>query len=222
MGVGHLAAGLGLSSADRRTNAGWFVLGALLADILLGIFVLSGLEEVHISPSFARRHYFEFTFPYSHGLLATIVWAILAAGLARAFAAWKTALLMAGAVASHFVLDWMVHVPELPLAGEESRKFGLGLWDAPATAIAVEAAVVAAGLALYARAARRARWPMVGYVAVLTPVAIARQWLMTSAPPIPVLAWNWIIGSILLSAIAYGIDRLRMGRSPAVPVDPSR
>lgn len=198
-----------MSSAGRRTNAGWFVLCAFFADVLLGIFVLSGLEEVHVSPGFTLRHYFEFTFPYSHGLVATAIWAILAGGVTRAFASTRTALLVACAVGSHFILDWIVHVPELPLAGEDSRKFGLGLWDSPAAAIGVEAAVVAAGLFLYARAAGAARWPMVGYVGALTPLMIGGQWLMTSAPPIRVLAWNWIAGSILLSAIACAIDRLR-------------
>jgi hypothetical protein len=112
-------------------------------------------------------------------------------------------------VASHFILDWIVHVPELPLAGEDSRKFGLALWDAPAQAIAVELVVVAAGLLFYSRTARAARWPMVAYVAVLTPLMIGGQWLATNAPPIRVLAWSWIGGGILLSAVAYAIDRLR-------------
>jgi hypothetical protein len=209
MGAGHLAVGLGLSSADRHMNAGWFVLCAFLADVLLGIFVLLGLEEVHIPPSYEFRHYLEFTFPYSHGLLATGVWAVVAAGIARAFAPTKTALLIAGAVVSHFILDWIVHVPELPVAGEDSHKFGLAMWNAPAQAIAVEAAVVAAGLFLYARTARAARWPMVAYVAALTPLMIGGQWLATNAPPVRVLAWIWIGGGILLSAVAYAIDRLR-------------
>jgi hypothetical protein len=210
MGVGHLAAGLGLSRADRRTNAGWYVLCAFAADLLLGIFVLLGLEEVHIPPSFEFRHYFEFTFPYSHGLLATGLWALAGAAIAWIFAAKRTALLVACAIASHYVLDWIVHVPELPLAGEDSRKFGLGLWDRPAAAIAVEIAVTAAGLALYAGGAGRARRPMIVYVAGAAALVIPGQWLMTQAPPARILAWSWIGGALLFSAIAFAIDRLRV------------
>jgi hypothetical protein len=36
---------------------------------------------------------------------------------------------MGAAVLSHWVLDLMVHVPELPLGGETAAKVGLGLWN---------------------------------------------------------------------------------------------
>ena len=36
--------------------------------------------------------------------------------------------IMAAMVVSHFLLDGLVHVAGLPLAGEDSPKFGLGLW----------------------------------------------------------------------------------------------
>jgi hypothetical protein len=210
MGVGHLAAGLGLSRADRRTNAGWYVLCALAADLLLGVFVLLGLEEVHIPPSFEFRHYVEFTFPYSHGLLATGAWALAGAVIAWIVAGRRTSALVACAIASHFVLDWVTHVPELPLAGEDSRKFGLGLWDKPWAAITVEIAATAAAVAAYASGAGRARKPMITYVTALAAFLIPAQWLMTQAPPPPILAWNWIGGTVLISAIAWVIDRLRL------------
>lgn len=213
MGVGHLAAGLGFSRADRRTNAGWYVLCAYAADLLLGVFVLLGLEEVHIPPSFEFRHYLEFTFPYSHGVLATALWALAGAAIAWMFASKKTAVVVACAIASHFVLDWIVHVPELPLVGEDSRKFGLGLWDKPGAAITVEIAMTAAGLALYARGAGRARAPMIICVLTFAAVLISGQWLMTEAPPARILAWNWIGGALLISGISFAIDRLRVQRA---------
>jgi len=42
MGIGHVAAGLGLSSAGRRANAGLLIFAALLSDFLPGWFVLAG------------------------------------------------------------------------------------------------------------------------------------------------------------------------------------
>ena len=41
---------------------------------------------------------------------------------------WQAAALVGAAVASHWLLDLIVHVPDLPLAGNDSPKLGLGLW----------------------------------------------------------------------------------------------
>ena len=55
---GHYAAGLMLGRLEPRLNPGVLFFCAILADILLGVFVLLGIEEVHIPPSrVATRHY---------------------------------------------------------------------------------------------------------------------------------------------------------------------
>lgn len=77
MFAGHLAAGLVLKKMERRLNLGWLFFAALFHDFLLGILVLSGLEQIHIPTDFAQTHYLTFTFPYSHGLVASIIWSAL-------------------------------------------------------------------------------------------------------------------------------------------------
>jgi hypothetical protein len=54
------------------------------------------------------------------------------------------------AVLSHWLLDFLVHLPDLDLVNE-SYKVGLGLWRYPAIETGVEFALVIAGLALYFR-----------------------------------------------------------------------
>ena len=46
MFVGHLGVGLALSSRSRRFRLGTLLGAALLLDVLLGIFVLAGMEQV--------------------------------------------------------------------------------------------------------------------------------------------------------------------------------
>ncbi|HSP20090.1 MAG TPA: hypothetical protein VLQ79_11280, partial [Myxococcaceae bacterium] len=75
MFVGHLGVGLALSAGSRRFRLGTLLGAALLLDVLLGVFVLAGWERVIVPPDFAATHYLEFEFPYSHGLVATLVWA---------------------------------------------------------------------------------------------------------------------------------------------------
>ena len=75
MGIGHVAVGLGLKSADRRLNVGFLIFAALFADFLLGWFTLAGWESYEIPPDYATKHYLLFTFPWSHGLLPDLGWA---------------------------------------------------------------------------------------------------------------------------------------------------
>ena len=53
------------------------------------------------------------------------------------------ALTLAAAVISHFVLDWLVHIPELPVAGRDSKMLGFGLWRQLPLAWTVETALAA-------------------------------------------------------------------------------
>jgi hypothetical protein len=51
------------------------------------------------------------------------------------------------AVFSHWVLDFVVHRPDLPLY-DDTAKVGLGLWNFPAIAFGLEALLLAGGIAL--------------------------------------------------------------------------
>ena len=79
MGIGHIALGLACKRAEPRVNVGVFVFAALLADFLLGLFAFAGMETAHVPDDYAHLHYLTFTFPYSHGLAALLVWSALAA-----------------------------------------------------------------------------------------------------------------------------------------------
>ena len=116
MGIGHVAVGLGLKAADRRLNAGILIFGAFLADFLLGWFVLAGWESYQYPPDFASRHYMLFTFPWSHGLVPDLVWAVALGSLVWVFRREPRAAILVGiAVVSHFVLDGVVHLKGLPM-----------------------------------------------------------------------------------------------------------
>ncbi len=191
MFAGHIGAALAIGRFERRVNVGAFVIAALLLDLLLWIFVLLGLESVTISADFAATHHLEFIFPYSHGFLMSIAWSVLAAAAAVPWypplkeARFRAAMLIAAAVFSHWVLDALVHVPELPLAGEGSLKVGLGLWRAMAVALVVESLFVAIGLFLFLQGSSllpaRKIWLALLAILVLSFTVVG----MTTAPPPP-------------------------------------
>src|SRR5262249_39533586 len=91
--------------------------------------------------------------PYTHSLVAAIVWSVAVAALVRFFprmSAWPAAIWVGVAVLSHWVLDYLVHRPDLPLY-DNTMKIGLGLWNYPAVALSLEAVLLFAGMILYLR-----------------------------------------------------------------------
>ena len=214
MGIGHAAVALGASRAAPRLNVGLLVFAAFLADFLLGIFAAFGLEQAHVPPDFASRHYLTFTFPYSHGLVALVLWGVVLGVLfsladtenrARAF--WIVAAL----VLSHFLLDALVHVPELPLLGPNSLKVGMGLWNHMPVELTLETLIALAGVALYwglKGTTRVARWGMAAFVLLVTGLTWTQISMVTPPKPSQLIS-SWLIGPLLFSAIPYALDRSR-------------
>lgn len=191
MFAGHLGAALVLGRAGRRVNAGVLVTAALLLDILLWLFILLGWESVTIPADFAATHQPQFAFPYSHGLLAALLWSALVGALALALYSHlgadrvRAALLVAAAVFSHWLLDALVHRPELPLVGSGSTSVGLSLWNQLPVALGLEAAIVVAGLWLFLKGSALARGRRIGLAALVLLTLVFTLIGMTAAPPPP-------------------------------------
>jgi len=218
MFAGHLAAGLVLKKMERRLNLGWLFFAALFHDFLLGILVLVGLEQVHIPANFAQTHYLTFTFPYSHGLAASIIWSILAFGLTYALLSkWSAAarkqasFAISLAVFSHFILDWMVHIPEIPLLVNNSLKIGLGLWDNPLLALSLETALVAIGFVFYLvivkPKTKLAKYGLAGLLLLITTLTVTGMLFAETPPPPTAAAMSWIFQPFLICGLAYWFDK---------------
>ena len=230
MFVGHLGVGLALSSRSPRFRLGPLLGGALFLDVLLGAFVLAGMEQVIVPPDFRSGHYLEFVFPYSHGLASTVAWAGLAAVLAGAGvlgvgrgrqAAW----VMAAGVASHFLCDAVVHVRGLPLLGDLSPHVGLGLWRVMGVALGLELLLLGGGAWLFLRS--RPGLPLVrrrvllGVLVALAVVQTVGQLTAADAPPPEALALTWLGQTGVLVLLGLWADRglgsERVGAAVAAP-----
>ena len=217
MFAGHIGAAIAIGRAERRVNVGAFVIAALLLDILLWLFVLFGWESVAIPADFANTHQPEFVFPYSHSLLAGVVWSLLAGAVVLPWLwglnkiRWRAAALTAGAVFSHWLLDALVHIPELPVTGTGSRMMGLGLWQSMSVALLVEALIVVAGLWLFLPGTRLSRARKVS-LTVLALIILAFTMVgMTIAPAPPsgtAMAASSLVTIIVVCALACWIGRL--------------
>jgi hypothetical protein len=193
-------------------------LAAAFLDVIWPVLVLLGIERFRIVPGFTANNPFDFVYyPWSHSLLMTLVWALLAAlgyfGLSRdrAGALWVGIL-----VASHWVLDFVSHRPDMPLYPGGGEKLGLGLWRSITATFAVEGLMFAVGIAVYVQATKSrdrigtiAWWAMVG---VLLALYVPGPW--SSPPPSEnAVAILGIIALAIFGPLAYWIDRHRASAS---------
>jgi len=125
-----------------------------LVDIVWAVLVLLGIEKVRIVPGITATNPFDLYYmPFTHSLPGAIFWSVGAAVVYRAVAPaqkWTAAAIVGGAVFSHWILDLIVHRPDLALY-DDAYKVGFGLWNYPAIAFVLEIALLFGGIALYLR-----------------------------------------------------------------------
>ena len=152
------------------------------------------------------------------GLFAAFLWAIVAAAVYYSCPTRDTSrhghatIIVAVAAASHWFLDVIVHRPDLPLAGNESTKVGLSLWDSLPGTIGAELLVLVVGLALYLTISVKRHRPRRGRVALLTVILLGLA-AANFFGPIPenmtVVAVGALVLLLSLTGLAAWVDRRR-------------
>lgn len=150
MFIGHNAVALAAKRVAPKTSLGVLTAAVMFLDLLWPLFLLAGIEHVRIQPGITRMAPLNFThYPWSHSLAMSVAWGILFGGVYWAVTRYgRGAIVVALCVVSHWVLDFVVHRPDLPL-WPGSAKYGLGLWNAPIAAIGIESAMFALSILIY-------------------------------------------------------------------------
>jgi len=153
--IGHFAVALGAKRATPRTSLGTLFLAVQFADLLWPILLLLGLEKVRIAPGDTRFTPLDFvSYPYSHSLLAQLLWGLLLGLIYFALRRDTRAAIVVGlCVPSHWMLDFIVHRPDLPIVPGGPR-YGLGLWNSVPATLTLEIALYVLGIAIYLRTTR--------------------------------------------------------------------
>ena len=213
MVVGHYAGAFVARGLDRRLPLGAAFLAVQLVDIGWDVAIATGVEHAAIVPGLASNPLDLYDMPYTHGLVATLVWALAAFAIVKGLGLFggstRVAAVVAFAVASHWALDALVHRADLPLFDNASPKLGFGLWSYPVAALAVELGVLAAAAAWYvARSGwtRRRVTRIGGLLGALAAIQIA-----TVVGPLPptmtALALALLAAYLAFAAAAHVVDR---------------
>lgn len=218
MFLGHYGAAYALKRVEPRVSLGTLFLSVALVDTMWGVFLLTGWERARVFPGLTPVTPLEFiSYPLTHSLVSAFAWALLAAATVYSWPTrdtsrhhWLKALVAGIAVASHWFLDFIVHLPDLPLLGNDSSKVGLGLWRSLPATLGVELLVFVTGFVLYFRWRRAKGRARMGRVAFLAALLVALYATSLFGPPpssMTVVAVVAIIGTLVLAALAAWSDR---------------
>jgi hypothetical protein len=216
MFIGHYAVALGAKKAAPTVKLGTLFLAAQFLDLLWPIFLLLGLEHARIDPGNTAFTPFDFyDYPFSHSLLTTIGWSLLVGGIYFLIRRrWQGSLVVCCAVFSHWLLDFISHRPDLPIAPGLQTVVGLGLWNSIIGTILIESALFFTGIYFYVRITKATDWigkyAFWGLIAMLSLSYIAN----ILAPPPSNMHAVAIAGLSQWIFIywAYWIDRHRQNR----------
>lgn len=198
MFVGHYSAALAAAAHPRAPKLGTLFVAAQLIDFGFFGLLLTGAERMRLVPGFTAMNPMDlYHMPWTHSLLGSLAWA---AAFGAIVLLWRksrpAATIAAAVVVSHWLLDLLVHAPDLTLWGSPP-KLGLGLWNRPLVEMPLEIGLLLGGAWLYARATRGAPWPL----AVLLVALLALQAFNWFGPP----PANVDLAFSLLAFAGYGI-----------------
>ena len=214
MFIGHFGVGFGAKRLAPAVSLGTLFLAAQFADLLWPALLLMGVEEVRVDPGITVVTPLDFVrYPYSHSLVAMVAWGAVFGIVYRLARRSRPAvgMLLAALVVSHWVLDLVMHRPDLPLTVGGRERYGLGLWNSLPGTLAVELALFLAGVFLYVRStAPRDRTGTIA-LAGLVLFLLAVYFMNFFGPPPPSsAAVAWVTQSMwLLVAWGYWVDRHR-------------
>jgi LexA-binding, inner membrane-associated putative hydrolase len=214
MVIGHFGFGLGAKKFAPKISLGTLFIAVQFADLLWPVLLLLNVEHVSLQRGNTKFPLDFSDYPITHSLAMAILW-----GACFGLIYWavkkdiRSAVVLGICVLSHWVLDLVVHIPDLPLyPGESSPKVGLGVWNWPWITALVEGTLFIIGLILYLRTTHAKNksgvWGLWLLVILLVVAHVAG--IFSPLPPSAhAIGWaaqyQWIF--ILL---AYWVDRNRV------------
>ena len=215
MFVGHYGPSFAIK-AIRPSIPLWLLFIAVqLVDVAWAVLVLLGVEKVRIVPGITASNPFDLYYmPYTHSLVAAVLWALATVVLCKPWPGvrkWPTAAAVGAAVFSHWMLDFLVHRPDLSLY-DDTMKVGLGIWNYPVIALSLEALLLFGGMVMYLRRTKannvvgRFGPPVFGIL-----MLAIQSYIFFGPPPASpgAAAITALVSYALFAAVAEWLDRQR-------------
>jgi hypothetical protein len=216
MFIGHFAVALGVKKTAPEIKLGTLFFAAQFLDLLWPLLIIAGIEHVRIHPNvlpFLRIDLYDY--PLSHSLFTSLIWSVLVGGVYYLVRKNKRNAFIVGCIVfSHWLLDFISHAPDLPVAPGVPIFLGLGLWNSTVATIFIESSLFLFGIFLYLHATKAKN--KTGVVALWTLIiflAISYSASIFGPPPPDAGPVGWIaLSTWLFIPWGYWIDRNRESR----------
>ena len=213
MFIGHFGVGFAGKKIDKNPSLGTMFLAAQFLDLIWPVFILIGLEKVKIEPGISAANPLDFVYyPFSHSLFIVLIWGFLF-GLVYYLVKKniRSAVVLGLLVLSHWILDFIVHIPDLPIFPWSNFKVGMGLWNSLVLSVTLEFLIFFGGAYFYISATKtknkKGTFGLWGLVIFLTLIYIMN--IFGSAPPsVEAIGYAGLLQWIFIPW-AYWIDRNR-------------
>lgn len=220
MFIGHFGIGMGAKKVAPKASLGTLFLAAQFLDLLWPTFLLLGWEHFKIDPGNTEMTPLNFTdYPLSHSLLMALGWGALFALIYFLIKKRKREAIVLGLlVVSHWVLDLLVHRPDLPLYPGHSPLVGFGLWNVVPIAIFIEGSIFALGVYFYVRSTRATnKIGSIGFWTLIAFLVFIYAGNVFGPPPTDPDAIAWVGEAQWLIVLwGYWVDRHRITRLPKI------
>lgn len=213
MFIGHFGAGFAGKKFSKSASLGTYFMAAQWVDLIWPILLLLGIEKVEVDPGISAVTPLDFTYyPFTHSLVGVIIWGVLFGAVYFLIKKnYKTSIILGLLVISHWFLDLLVHIPDLPILPGEGLKVGLGLWNNLTATLILEGLVFTIGIYLYYKTTEAknkiGKYSLIGLIVFLVLIYFSN---LFGPPPDSVEAIG-IVGNAqwLIVLWGYWIDRNR-------------
>ena len=158
MVAGHFGLAAGIKKIAPRLPLWSLLLATFFLDVIFIFFAAAGLEKINpVDPANPNAYGGSLISAYyTHSLVGALLISSIAGFVAGRFWGKRGGYVIAGVVFSHWILDLIVHRPDLPILPGNFGNLpllGFGLWRYPAISAIVELALVIGGAWFYYRTA---------------------------------------------------------------------
>ncbi len=216
MFIGHYGPAFAAKATSKRIPLWLLFIAVQFLDVVWSILVLVGVEKLRIVHGFTATSALDLYYmPYTHGLIGALCLSVLLGALSElAFRQkGKTFLVVALCVFSHWLLDLIVHTPDMPLIGN-TMKVGFGLWRYRIPSLIAELIVLFAGLWIYLRFApqtQSGRLWLLGTITLMIAIHLAS--VFGPDPTSPQMA----AVSALVAYLIFALPARQVDRASRVP-----
>ena len=156
MFVGHYSVAFAARSEKNKIPLWVLFVAVQFLDYIWATLVLLGIEKLRVIKGFTAGSMLDSYFhPYSHSLIAAVIWSCVGAIAYKPLCSWlgypyrkSAAFIVGAAVFSHWILDLIAHPRDLAIY-DNRWKVGFGLWNYRDPEFALEIGLLGAGIMLY-------------------------------------------------------------------------